>query len=573
MPMPETAVGSSASARFVPSWAWRFLGVASLGLATLPFVAGSPVWDDSDFVALFNARGYGALFETLFGYYFRPLGLLAMWGPWALGASHWVNASLSALIMIGIAWLGASSAARLTRPDAPLVTEGAAFAILCVFFSLNAAMAEPEVWWSGRFDALLALGACLHMRLSLWRAPWRPAALALATAGACLCKESALFLAPFWAGFCACCALWEGGLGARLRAASAAGATLAAAATCGIWRAIAMDGGAPLRLRPSSDSWESISWSLQAAGRHMAMWFGAPWESYPLLGHLPKQGWGWPALGVAGCVGALALIRMGWRGRSLPSLALGLGLAQSIPLGVVSGHILLSVDSFVVARNVAPSIAWGAPALLALFLWARPRVPAWSWRVGVCAFAACLGVQALPARHAWTSNEQLWLSSPDALAMNPESVASTANLGYALIGAGKPEHALALSMAYISKNPQVDLLACQPRAVAAIALDAMGKSTESATRGYESFAYCNPYLAVFTVKDLLLEKRCEEARRVMNSTTAGRPGSMIPFHGFWSMAPSTKSAWVLDNLKVLRKAQAEICGSPKSETGLSKKEN
>lgn len=538
-------------------------GVGVLAAFILPFVANSPIWDDSTILRGFAQKGASGAWIPLFGDYLRPLAMLSLWVPWELGLPQRWNTSLSVLIFSCCAALCASSAAKMrdlagvSMPaKAPLFVSGA-FLATAVYFALNPVFGEAQEWFSGRFDALLALAACAHARLCLGNRrslASRTAWVFGVSLAAGMCKESAVLLAPFWAVFAigAARAMEPGRLPRR-------GTTLAAATLAGVavWfsiRAWALPEALPSGRRAANSAFEATGWMLEAFARYQALAFGSPLERLPLTGGEPLGTWWLGAAGALGIVAAGALCAWGWRRRSAWALMAGLALAQAGAFAPLAALLDISAEGFVAPRNMVPPLAWGAAALAPAWLWLRARSGsrvAWS---ACAAVMLCCAVQAIPARAAWRSNLDLWLGSPGAAS---GARVATIQLGYALLEAGRDEQAMRLATTYLNRHPERSLLHCHVRAALALSLAKQSYAPEQAVVGYEELAYCSEMLSLLAAEGLLRAGRCEEARKLVDLSIRGPHGSSgDSFHGLWTPRPEKLLA-----LRAIREKSVGSCPS------------
>lgn len=520
------------------AWAGWMLGAALLACVSLPFAASTPVWDDIDTLRSFQTHGISSVWRPLFGDYFRPLALVSMWAPWKLGVPQWANTALSIPIFMACAALAASSARAIQGSQAGPAFRGNTLhpwtvCGLCAYFAINPVFAEPQTWFSGRFDAMLTLVSCLLLRMCLagnFPFVFRALGVFFISGLAGLCKESAIVMAPFWAVFALAAPRFMGEEDKLKKGVSLSACVVLGTACWWLVRALALPEVWPEGFRGANSALESLAWFLEATARYQALWIGSPLESYPLARAQPVGSWLAVVGGAVGITASVVLVIRGWRTSRAWMALLGLTLMQAIPLGMLSATHQLSAESFIAPRNMAPVLAWGAAALPGLAgAIARRWGSRWAKMVVVLVLASC-AIQAIPARSAWRSNLSLWLASDAAVAGDR---LATIQLGYALLEAGRYEQAIRIEEAYLRVHPEVGLAQCHPHEIIGRARQALGQSIGPSARGFESYVYCSAFLVDALSKEWLEKGECSKAVTLLNLALAAPAKDQSPFHGLW----------------------------------------
>lgn len=219
------------------TWAWAHWTVlccalaAALGMPALALIGPDLIYDDARFLASFQGGGPWSCFapfrfEAL---YWRPLGTLSMCAP--LWASGWTGAAaafaaskaVSVALAVVAACVGVAASARMARGlgEQGGARSAAALACSAVLLAFSPILAEPTMWWSGRFDALLmALLMGMMMRMGATQKDGARVGEAFAW-GLALCASKETGAA--WAGLLAVLLWsrpdsrsWSAGLGASL---------------------------------------------------------------------------------------------------------------------------------------------------------------------------------------------------------------------------------------------------------------------------------------------------------------------------------------------------------------------
>lgn len=598
----------------------RALALAwALCALSLAWVTKELVWDDS--AALRGHDAWSKLWDPFAidpAAYWRPLGVFAMELPRLMGLSDaWSKAEGPLLWAVGVSGALAFIARALPHHTPPGARKATLLALAAGFGALSMS-AEPQLWISSRFDALLcALAPWAAWRVEgLWLSA-RDASLSLSSPGSLALQRKTpprlalrVFEGVLWAlalalsketgaawvaGFVAwaLARVFFGNFGADssmpiTERARRNASLLALAVGLGlgfvVWCLLRHG-----QLQHAANVTElmgrraGLPWSARGAlfaqgTTRSFLAFVAPWSDPGPL----KAAWSaWPATAgaaqgvVAAAIWILALggsALAAWRVRSRASagvwLALGLGVALALFHALLAAFAEQSNGALLADRYLAPSALLCAPAIAWALSWASRggKMATAGFMAPIASRAAVFTlvfVWAAGQFIAWEPSRQPWRNSLDLWGAAAQSASETklarVNWALALNAAGRSEEAAATSERWIAEHEGPKLENCRLYSNAMQAEMTLGHMQKARGLALESasFASCDPGLATAAVYFLLQDdKTCPKALPLLKQTQIEGDGAPGS-NDFWSFQSPRQRSDIL-----ARRAFAEArCGS------------
>ena len=367
---------------------------------TVFFAPKEPIWDDNEIMAQ-ALQGPKVWFDPIFGAYWRPLGLGLVYLSSINGVGSW---GWSACIFTGICiWLTTLSSVSVIggnfqrKAILPYVVLG-----VTLYWIMNPALAEVEIWLSARPDLALCVCASLAVWSSLSQSSVvkKNIAMALACGFAPLCKETGLFYGFLWClAFVMCAKKENKSIGPA------------------IWGTVCwvLSSGVRIYFLKLNHAWNAASpvssqewlgrW-IESYGRYAWMILGDPCEQYPMAS---QNSWGFLGL-ILGFCAVIVLFFMAMKiihSKNILWIWSFFSMISACILALISAAAETSHGSFLACRNMSPALAMIAPCLI---FWCSMLELKYKIFIGL----TCLGIGILTmnqARNSWATNEIFWEAS------------------------------------------------------------------------------------------------------------------------------------------------------------------